>query len=59
MSVIIGITCNYSTIPLFFEVAVDLTYPVPDILVSGVITAADNIATSLFLLIFLIPNVGE
>lgn len=48
-----------ASIPLYYELGVDLSYPVPEILVSGLITASDNISSSLFLLIFLIPNVGE
>ncbi|XP_037774619.1 solute carrier family 49 member 4 homolog [Penaeus monodon] len=44
--------------PAVYELGVDLSYPVPEILVSGLITASDNISSSLFLLIFLIPNVG-
>ncbi|XP_071539388.1 solute carrier family 49 member 4 homolog isoform X2 [Panulirus ornatus] len=58
VSVIGGTAFNFATIPLLFEVAIDLAYPVPEILVSGVITAADNIASVSFLLVFFIPDVG-
>lgn len=54
-----GAAFNFAAIPLFFEVAVDLAFPVPEIMVSGIITAADNIVSILFLLVFFIPDVGK
>ncbi|XP_047471292.1 solute carrier family 49 member 4 homolog isoform X1 [Penaeus chinensis] len=53
-----GMASGMASIPLYYELGVDLSYPVPEILVSGLITASDNISSSLFLLIFLIPNIG-
>ncbi|XP_045583403.2 solute carrier family 49 member 4 homolog [Procambarus clarkii] len=58
VSVVGGVAFNYATIPLFYEMGIDLAYPAPEILVSGAITAADNLTTTLFLSIFFIPNVG-
>ncbi|KAK7081249.1 hypothetical protein SK128_014410 [Halocaridina rubra] len=58
VSVVGGVTFNYTTIPIFFELAVEVVYPVPEILVSGILTAADNLTTTLFLLVFLIPDIG-
>ncbi|XP_037774618.1 solute carrier family 49 member 4 homolog [Penaeus monodon] len=58
VSVSVGMASGMASIPLYYELGVDLSYPVPEILVSGLITASDNISSSLFLLIFLIPNVG-
>lgn len=59
VAVVVSLSCNYATIPLFFEVGEDLAYPVPEILVSSVITAADNICTVIYLFISSIPNIGE
>lgn len=59
VTVVGSLACNYATIPLFFEVGEDLAYPVPEILVSSVITAADNICTTIYLFICSIPNIGE
>ncbi|KAG7174835.1 Solute carrier family 49 member 4-like 3 [Homarus americanus] len=57
-SVVGGTAFNYATIPLFYEMGVDLAYPAPEILVSGAITAADNLISIFFFLVFFIPNVG-
>nr|XP_053646555.1 solute carrier family 49 member 4 homolog isoform X1 [Cherax quadricarinatus] len=57
-SVIGSVSCNFATIPLLFEVGLDLAYPVQEILVSGVIVLMDNITCVIFLLAFFIPNVG-
>ncbi|KAG0712741.1 Disrupted in renal carcinoma protein 2 [Chionoecetes opilio] len=55
---VIGIcACNYAALPLFFEVAVDIAFPVSDILVTGVMTAADCLASTLFLTLYSIPNI--
>ncbi|KAK4327880.1 hypothetical protein Pmani_001686 [Petrolisthes manimaculis] len=58
VSVVVSLACNYATIPLFFELGEDLTFPASDILVSSVITAADNICSVSFLFITSIPNIG-
>lgn len=59
VSVAGGMAFGMASIPLYYELGVDLSYPVPEILVSGLITASDNISSSLFLLVFLIPGIGE
>ncbi|MPC14812.1 Disrupted in renal carcinoma protein 2 [Portunus trituberculatus] len=50
--------CNYAAMPLFFEVAVDIAFPISDILVMGVMTAADCLVSTLFLTAYSIPNAG-
>ncbi|XP_063846671.1 solute carrier family 49 member 4 homolog isoform X2 [Scylla paramamosain] len=56
---VIGIcACNYAAMPLFFEVAVDIAFPISDILVMGVMTAADCLASTIFLTAYSIPNAG-
>lgn len=58
VSVMGALTFNYTTIPLFYELAVEMAYPVPEILVSGILTAADNLASTLFYFVFLVPGIG-
>lgn len=58
VSVIGIVTCNYGAMPLFFEVAVDMALPVPEIPVAGVMTAADCLASTIFLTMYSIPNIG-
>lgn len=58
-SIIGGCACNYAAMPLFFEVAVDMAFPVPDVLVTGVMTASDCIVSTLFLTVYSFPNVGK
>lgn len=57
-SVIGGCACNYAAMPLFYEVASDMAFPVPDVLVTGVMTASDCIMSTLFLTVYSFPNVG-
>ena len=51
--------CNNGAIPLFYELAIENTYPITEVCISTVMTVVYNILPLLFLLIFLIPNVGE
>lgn len=50
---------NNGAVPLYYELAIENTYPVPEVCVSTIMTIVYNILPLLFLLIFLIPNVGE
>lgn len=56
VSAVGGVSCSYATVPLFIEVSIDLAYPVPEILVTGTLIAADNLAGAFFLLLFNIPD---
>ncbi|CAL4096041.1 unnamed protein product, partial [Meganyctiphanes norvegica] len=58
LSIIGGCSCSYGTIPLFFEMGAELTYPVPEIMMSGILTAADNLTSIIFLLGYLVPGIG-
>nr|XP_053652616.1 solute carrier family 49 member 4 homolog [Cherax quadricarinatus] len=58
VSVVGGTAFNYATYPLLYEVGVDLAYPAPEILVSGALTAAENLMSTLFLLVFFLPDAG-
>ncbi|KAK7073107.1 Solute carrier 49 member 4 [Halocaridina rubra] len=57
-SIVGGLSCNYATSPLFFELAVESAYPAPEILVGGLLTGMNNLIGLSFLFIFLIPNMG-
>lgn len=59
VSTVGAIACNYGAIPLFYEVAVDMAFPVPETLVAGVMTATDCFVSTLFLIILSIPNTGK
>lgn len=50
ITVIVGASFNYACSPLFFELLVELAYPVPEGVVGGVITMSWNIVSALFLL---------
>lgn len=45
-------------IPLYFELAMESTYPITETMTSGVMNLTYNIVPLFFVLVFLIPNVG-
>lgn len=49
---------NNGAVPLYFELAIETTYPVTEVCVSTIMNILYNVLPLLFLLIFLIPNVG-
>ncbi|XP_065647705.1 solute carrier family 49 member 4 isoform X5 [Hydra vulgaris] len=55
---IIGGICINGTIPLFFELAVESSYPVAEGINTGAMTFSNNIYCFLFLSLPLIPGVG-
>ncbi|XP_069174333.1 solute carrier family 49 member 4 homolog [Procambarus clarkii] len=57
-SVVIGISFNFATTPLFFEMSVECSYPCPEIIVAGLLTGAMNFIELVFLFMFLIPDIG-
>ncbi|KAL7637813.1 UNVERIFIED_CONTAM: hypothetical protein RMT77_011425 [Armadillidium vulgare] len=58
VSVSLGLSLNYATIPLFYELSVEILYPAHEVLVGGVVTAFDSITTSAFLLIYSLRTIG-
>eukprot|EP00095_Tigriopus_kingsejongensis_P002575 maker-scaffold274_size229011-snap-gene-1.27 protein:Tk02575 transcript:maker-scaffold274_size229011-snap-gene-1.27-mRNA-1 annotation:"hypothetical protein DAPPUDRAFT_102163" len=52
-----GISCNFATSPLYFELAVDLAYPVSEGLVATFLTTFNNLVGIVFLGVFFIPNI--
>ena len=59
ISFIMGNVIMSSTVPLFFETACEVTYPVAEGVTNLVLTLANNIAGLVFLLIQMIPNIGK
>ncbi|XP_076068004.1 solute carrier family 49 member 4 homolog isoform X2 [Oratosquilla oratoria] len=57
-SVTIGMTSSFASVPLFFELAVEIVYPCPEVLVGGFMSATCHLVGVFFLLIFFIPNIG-
>jgi hypothetical protein len=46
-------------IPLFFEMACEAAYPVPEGTTNLVLTLSSNVGGLVFLLIQMIPNIGQ
>jgi len=46
------------TIPIFYELTIEQTYPVAEGTTTGLLTLINNIVTVLFLVVLIIPNVG-
>ena len=49
----------YATVPLFFETACEVTYPVAEGVTTLVLTLLNNIFGLIFLFIQMIPHIGE
>ena len=47
------------TIPLFYELTVETTYPVAEGVTTGLLTLINNTFTVGFLLILMVPGVGK
>jgi len=47
------------TIPIFYELTIEQTYPVAEGTTTGLLTLINNIITVLFLGVFVIKNVGK
>ena len=58
ISVILSTSISYSCYPIFFEMTVEVTYPVHESIVGGFLTGFYNLVGICFLLIFLVPNIG-
>lgn len=58
VSVILSASISFSCYPIFFEMTVEVTYPVHESIVGGFLTAFYNLVGIMFLLIFFIPNIG-
>ncbi|XP_028398752.1 solute carrier family 49 member 4-like isoform X2 [Dendronephthya gigantea] len=57
-SSIIGGFSISGTIPLFYELTVECTYPISEGVTTGVLTLVNNIWTVIFLLVVMIPGIG-
>nr|XP_027214480.1 disrupted in renal carcinoma protein 2 homolog isoform X1 [Penaeus vannamei]XP_027214481.1 disrupted in renal carcinoma protein 2 homolog isoform X1 [Penaeus vannamei]XP_027214482.1 disrupted in renal carcinoma protein 2 homolog isoform X1 [Penaeus vannamei] len=57
-TVVGGLSFNFATAPLFFELAVETAYPCPEVVVGGLVTATNNLLGLFFLMMFFIPDIG-
>ena len=57
-SVIMSASISASCYPIFFEMTVEIMYPVHESIVGGFLTGFYNLVGILFLLLFFIPNIG-
>ncbi|KAK4304038.1 hypothetical protein Pmani_023987 [Petrolisthes manimaculis] len=57
-SVVGGMSFNFACSPLFFELAVEISYPCSEVIVGGLVTGMNNLVGLSFLFIFFIPNIG-
>ena len=47
------------TIPLFYELTVESTYPIAEGITTGLLTLINNSFTVIFLIILMVPGVGK
>jgi hypothetical protein len=59
ISTILASALTYSTGPIFFELTVELVYPVPEMIVGGFLTCIYNGVGMIFLFLFYVPSVGK
>merc|ERR1719427_404418 len=57
-AVIISTSVSFTCIPLFFEMTVEIAYPVNEGLVGGFMTGIYNFIAIIFFCLFFIPNIG-
>jgi len=58
-AIIAATSLNFACCPLFFELSVEIAYPVAESLVAGFLTATYNLVGIVFLFLFFIPNIGS
>ena len=56
VSVILSSSISFSCIPIFFEMSVEVAYPVHESIVGGFLTTFYNLVAIVFLLLFFIPR---
>ncbi|PSN41250.1 Disrupted in renal carcinoma protein 2 [Blattella germanica] len=58
VAVLLGVSFSWSTQALFFELAAEIAYPVPEGIVGGYIAALANISSAVFFFVYFIPGIG-
>ena len=58
-AVVVQGLCVNGAIPLYYELAIECTYPITEVVSSGMMTIIYQIGPLLFLLVFLIPHIGK
>ncbi|XP_076029574.1 solute carrier family 49 member 4 homolog [Oratosquilla oratoria] len=56
ISVVGGLSLQYASVPLFFELAVEIAYPTPEGVTGAFITGLFNLVSTIFLTLYLIPD---
>merc|ERR1711990_227396 len=56
LAIIIATSAAYSCCPLFFEMTVELAYPINEGTVAGFLTAMNNFVGMIFLFLFFVPS---
>jgi len=56
LAIIIATSAAYSCCPLFFEMTVELAYPISEGTVAGFLTAMNNFVGMIFLFLFFVPS---
>ncbi|XP_076068446.1 solute carrier family 49 member 4-like [Oratosquilla oratoria] len=57
-SVIIGFSLTHSTNPLFYELAAELAFPCPEVVVGGLLGTVRNLVCIVILMFFFVPDIG-
>jgi len=58
LAIIIATSAAYSCCPLFFEMTVELAYPINEGTVAGFLTAMNNFVGMIFLFLFFVPSLS-
>ncbi|XP_050395913.2 solute carrier family 49 member 4 isoform X2 [Patella vulgata] len=58
LTVIMGVMALNASVPLLFELACELAYPIGEGTTNGVMTILNNLGGLIFLFILMIPNIG-
>ncbi|KAK6186018.1 hypothetical protein SNE40_008137 [Patella caerulea] len=58
LTIIMGVMTLNSSVPLLFELACELAYPIGEGTTNGVMTILNNLGGLIFLFILMIPNIG-
>ena len=59
MTTVAATSLSFACCPLFFELAVEISYPVPESVVGGFLSGIFNVVGTTFLLLFFVPNIGS
>ncbi|XP_042858768.1 solute carrier family 49 member 4 homolog [Penaeus japonicus] len=58
ISVTVGVACQFASVPLLLQLCLELAFPISEGVVGAVVTTCFAFVSLVFLLLFLIPDVG-